>query len=68
MKYLVIEIQNNGGTVSNICTAYATKNAAEAAYHTILAAAAVSSVDVHTAVMIDEEGGFLKAECFKHED
>ena len=67
MKYLVIEVQNNGGTVSNICTAYDTLNAAEAAYHTILAAAAASAVNVHCAVMIDEEGNFRKSECFKHE-
>ena len=44
MKYLVIELQTDAeGHVGNIITAHDDKLAAEAKYHTVLAAAAVSS-------------------------
>ena len=66
MKYIVIEIQKTGDTVGNFVFAYDTRNEAEAKYHAILAVAAVSAVNAHSAVMIDEEGNFYKSECFKH--
>ena len=46
MVYYVIESQVNGETGSVIPTAYTDKALAEQAYHTSLAAAAVSSVQL----------------------
>lgn len=68
MSYIVIEIQKNAnGQVGNIVTAYEDKAAAENKYHTILAAAAISSIPIHSAVMVNEQGFPLHFESYKHE-
>lgn len=67
MTYLVIELQKAAdGTVSNIVTAYESLSAAESHFYTVLAAAAVSSLPVHSAVLVNDEGYPVKRECFKH--
>ena len=66
--YIVIEIQTNpNGTVGNIVTAYASREQAFSKYHTILAAAAVSSLPVHAAVILDGKGLQIAAQAFEHE-
>ena len=66
--FIVIELQTNtGGAVSNIATPYSDRNQAEAKYHQILSAAAVSTVYKHAAAMLTEEGVRLKSECYIHE-
>lgn len=68
MKYLVVEIQKfPDGGMSTPSYAYDNVQQAEAKYHTVLAAAAVSKLACHSAIMLNEEGMFIKAECFKHE-
>lgn len=55
MKYVVIEIQKTtSGAIANLVTSYDTKAEAESHYHTILAAAALSNLPSHGAVIIDE--------------
>lgn len=61
--YIVLEIQNTAVLVN----AYNTRNEAENKYHTILAYAAISSVEKHSAVMLTNEGEYIKSECFEHE-
>lgn len=69
MKYLVIEIQKfENGAMSTPAYAFDTAYGAEAKYHAVLSAAAVSALPVHSCVMINEEGMFIKGECFKHEE
>ena len=63
--YIVMEIQK-GNTVSTIVDSYETLNEAENKYHTILAYAAISSVPKHSAVLLTEEGDYVKHECFEH--
>lgn len=55
--YIVVEIQTNAdGTVGIPApTAYADRQQAEAKYHTILAAAAISQVPKHGAIMFTDE-------------
>ena len=66
--YIVIEIQTNpNGTVGNIVNAFATKDASFQKFHTILAAAAVSSLPVHAAVILDNKGLQIAAQAFEHE-
>ena len=66
--YIVIEIQTNpNGTVGNIVNSYATKDLAFQKFHTILAAAAVSSLPVHAAVILDNKGLQIAAQAFEHE-
>lgn len=65
--YIVIEIQTNpNGTVGNIVNAFATKDLAFQKFHTILAAAAVSSLPVHAAVILDNKGLQIAAQAFEH--
>lgn len=68
MKFLVTEIQKfPDGGMSTPSYAYDTQTAAEAKYHSILAAAAVSSLPVHAAILFTEEGFPMRHECYKHE-
>lgn len=67
MKYIVIELQESAdGQVSNIVTSHDTANEAESKYHTILASAAVSSVPVHSAVMLNSHGGYSNSQSYDH--
>ena len=61
--FIVLEIQNTAVLVND----YNTRNEAENKYHTILAYAAVSTVEKHSAVMLTSDGEFIKSECFVHE-
>lgn len=63
--YIVIELQKTGDQVANIVTSHASRQEAEAKYHAVLAAAAVSAVPVHSAVMLSDEGFPLRNECYK---
>ena len=65
--YIVIELQANGGQVANIVTTHSTREDAESKFHIVLAAAAVSTVGKHSAVMLSDEGFTLRNECYKHE-
>lgn len=66
--YIVVELQKNEqGVVSNIVTAYDALAEAESKYYTILAAAAISTVPVHSAIIVSEEGFPVKHQCYKHE-
>ncbi len=64
-KFTVVEIQN-GIVGANVWT-YDTQEQAESKYHSVLAAAAVSSVAVHAAVLLTEEGFPINYQCYKHE-
>lgn len=65
--YLVIEIQKtNNGSLSAITTTHESRDEAEQKYHTVLAYAAVSSVNVHSAVMLDDTGMRIKGETYYH--
>ena len=67
-KYIVIEIQKSAdGTVAvpPISTAD-TLNAARSTFYTVCAAAAISSVAVHSAVLLTDTGQTLGIESFDH--
>ncbi|MCR5835958.1 MAG: hypothetical protein K6G88_05605 [Lachnospiraceae bacterium] len=67
MNYLVIELQTNEeGQTSNIVTSYNDINQAESKYYTVLAAAAISNVKKHAAVLLDAEGGFIRSDGYEH--
>jgi len=67
MAFIVIELQKNEkGTVSNIVTEHSTQAEAESKYHDVLAAAAISEIPVHSAVIVSEEGFPLMYQCYKH--
>lgn len=64
--YIVIEIQTSGDSVATIVNKYADRAEAEARYHGILAAAAVSAVPVHAAVMLTNAGTMVKSDYYRH--
>lgn len=64
-KFVVLEIQK-GDTVTTIVNSYDTLNQANQQYHTILAAAAVSSVPVHSAIILTEDATPVKYESYTH--
>lgn len=68
MKYLVVEIQvHANGAVAAPSWAFDSLEQALAKYYTVLAAAALSSLPVHSCVIVTDEGFQLRKECFKHE-
>ena len=64
--YLVIEIQKTGESLAQIVNTYADRNTAEQKYHAVLSAAAVSKVDIHTAVLMFYDGTVFKRESYDH--
>lgn len=66
--YIVIELQKTGETLSNLSYAYDQRDAAEQKYHQILSAAAVSEVDIHSAVLMLYDGTVIKRETYDHTD
>lgn len=66
--FIIMEIQvfEDGG-ISTPCYAYDDKNKADSKYHSILSSASVSKLPKHSAVMVTEEGYFIKSECYEHE-
>lgn len=65
--YIVIEIQTNAdGTVGTIVNSYDSRLQAESKYHQILASAALSTVPVHAAVILTNEGRMVSFESYDH--
>ena len=65
--FAVIEIQKNGDTATPITTLFSDKNAAYSKYNQVLAAAAISQVPEHSAILISEEGSYMFHEKYIHE-
>lgn len=65
--YIVIELQKTPeGMVSNLVTSHDTLAEAESKFYTVLASAAVSTIPVHSAILVSEEGFPVKHRCYKH--
>lgn len=64
--FIVIEIQSTNDNASTIVNKYDTLPEAQQKYHNILAAAAVSEVPVHTAMIIEPTGNTVRVESFNH--
>ena len=65
--YIVIELQKNAdGHVANLVTEHSTLAEAESKYYAVLSAAAVSTIPVHSAIIVSEEGFPVKYQCYKH--
>lgn len=66
-KYILIELQTNkDGTVGNLVTAYDNLDQAESAWHSVLAAAAISTLSVHAAVLINNSGEVVESRHYEH--
>ncbi len=65
--FAVIEIQKNGATATPITTLFTDKDQAYSKYHQVLAAASVSDVPEHSAILVSEEGSYMMHDKFIHE-
>ena len=69
MKYLILEIQTAAdGTVATLITQKDELSEAQSVYYTILAAAAISSLPLHAAVLMTNEGTSLEWKAFDRRD
>ena len=69
MKYIVLEMQTNAeGAVATLVTQKDTLAEAQSAYYMILAAAAVSQVPYHSAMLLTNEGILLLSMGFDHRE
>lgn len=64
--YIVSEFQTNAGTTAILNYTYTEQPIAEQKYHEILAAASISSVEIHAASIFDEFGCVYKNEFYVH--
>lgn len=65
--YIVIEMQTNDGVTAVVPpVAFATRNEAEARYHAILSAAAVSEVEIHACAILNEHGIVVQCHFYEH--
>ena len=62
MTFYIIELQSGEETGSSIVTTKQTQQEAEQVFHTIMAAASVSSVPKHGAMIVTEDMFVLKQE------
>ena len=63
--YLVIELQTSNGQISTLNYQFDDIRLAEQKYYSILSAAAVSTIDVHAAMIIDAKGTVLKNDYYE---
>lgn len=64
--YSVIELQTNDNATVHIYQNAETFSEAMSKYHTVLAAAAVSQVEQHACIVVDEKGRYIARECYEH--
>ena len=63
--YIVIEMQTSASTAV-LTTAYSDINIAQQAFYSTCSFAVVSSIPVHTVMLVSETGRVIKCECFSH--
>jgi hypothetical protein len=62
-----MEIQtNNDGEVGNLVWVYDTLEEAYSKFYSVLSAAAISSISMHSAVLISNDGNLQDQKCFYH--
>lgn len=66
-KMIIVEIQHsNNGSTAVLHDVKSDPNIAEQTYHTKLAYASVSDVNVHSVVMLNDYGDRVKGETYYH--
>ena len=67
MNYIVLETQTTGGVTAIVpALTYTDRLAAESKFHQVLAAAATSNVEEHTAFLLTSDGRMVRNECYRH--
>lgn len=66
--FIVMEVQVfEDNKVSTLVYAFENRNSAEQKYHSVLSAASVSKLPMHTCFMLTTDGRVIKSECYRHE-
>lgn len=66
-KYVVLEIQTMAdGQVACLATPYDGQMQAESSYHSVLAAAALSNLPRHAAVLMTSDGSVQMSQYYEH--
>lgn len=69
MKFVLLELQvNANGELGILVSDYSVLNQAKSSFHTVMANAELSELPKHGAVLMDEEGNQILAECCFHGD
>ena len=68
MKYIVVELQTTGNTVAHIVTDHNDQQTAEQKFHNVLAAAAVSNVQLHGAMIMPADMRDFRRELYDRTD
>ena len=64
--YSIIELQTTGGQTAHVYQTAETKDEAMSKFHLVLASAAISTVEHHVCVVLDENGMMVAHECYHH--
>lgn len=65
--FIIIEIQKDANNnIATLVTQKADRNEADSTYHTILAAAAISQLPEHGAVMLTSDCGYVMGQSYTH--
>lgn len=64
--FVVIELQKNGDQMGNIVTIHDTLQDAQHKFHTVAAAAAISTVEKHSVVLLNDDGFPMERTTFEH--
>lgn len=64
--FIVLELQSTGEAVTHLFTSFTTRDDAESHFHTVLAAAAVSTVPAHSALLMTADGQVQRSETYRH--
>ena len=64
--YIVLEIQKTGDQIATLVTSYQNRNEAESKFYTVLAAAALSTVEKHAASLLTDNGICIRSEAYEH--
>lgn len=70
MVYIVLEVQKNldgTGTIVTPIPVYNTLPEAESCWHSKLALACISSVPVHTIILMDDDANTIRRETYLHQ-
>lgn len=64
--YIILELQTNGDQTAALVHTAADRQQAESIYHQVLAAAAISPVEIHSAALLTEYGYLLQRDAYEH--
>lgn len=67
MTYIILETQTTAGTTAIVPpVAFTDRQQAESRFHSVLASAAISSIEEHSCLLLTSDGKLVRSECYRH--